>query len=68
MRKAKDDREEKMFKPTEYLTEQQVANIFSREASRRRKESCKDQRPDESDEEYLQAAEEVLDNLRDIVQ
>ena len=67
MQRAKGDSGVKLFHPSGYLTEQQITNFFSREPSRHKRH--KDNGLDESDEEYLQAAEEesALDNIRDIV-
>ena len=48
MRRARDDRGMKLFKQDEYLTEQQIASYFSREASRRRRGNIV-----ESDDESL---------------
>ena len=62
MRRAKDERGLKLFQPVEYLSEQQIANFFSREVSRRRKATNEH---DESDDECLLIAEEetLLDTL-----
>ena len=64
LRRAKDDRGLKLFKPAEYLTEQQISSFFSREASRRRRGNIEEQ-----DEESMQAAveETLMDTIQNIV-
>ena len=61
MRLLRDENDEKVFKPKEYLTIDQVTSMFSRMASQKKKEQLKEPVKQDVDGDFEKAMEESDD-------